>query len=124
MARRYTTGLLLIVALPLLVLAAAPDDKPGAKPAESPAPPKLERKNYTEKSSGFKLEVIDPDSDPPKTRKVDLAAKFDMVWVPGGEFTMGSPDAEPGRDADRRAATQGEGRRVLDGEVRSDLGRV
>ena len=26
--------------------------------------------------------------------------KFEMVAVPGGTFTMGSPDNEPGRDAD------------------------
>ena len=98
MARRYTTGLLLLALVPLFALAVAPDERPATKPADATPPPKLERKNYTEKSSGFKLEVIDPDSDPPKTRKVDLTAKFDMVWVPGGEFTMGSPDAEPGRD--------------------------
>jgi formylglycine-generating enzyme required for sulfatase activity len=27
-------------------------------------------------------------------------AKFDMVYVPGGEFRMGSPDSEPGRQPD------------------------
>ncbi|QJX00890.1 formylglycine-generating enzyme family protein [Frigoriglobus tundricola] len=100
MARRYTTGILLLVLLTLGAVAVAhPEDIPANKAADPPAAPKLERKDYTEKTTAFKTEVTDPDSDPPKTRKVDLGAKFDMVWVPGGEFSMGSPDAEAGRDA-------------------------
>src|SRR5688572_14256575 len=101
MPRRYTTPLLLMAILPLLAVAtAAPDEKPVPKAAEPavPVPPKLERKSYTEKTSGVKVEVIDPDTDPPKTRKLDTGAKFEMVYVPGGEFMMGSPDNEPGRD--------------------------
>lgn len=75
------------------------EDKPAPKSAEPPipVPAKLERKDYTEKMGGWKTEVLDPDSKPPKTRKVDMAAKFEMVWVPGGEFTMGSPEGEAGR---------------------------
>jgi formylglycine-generating enzyme required for sulfatase activity len=100
MPLRYTF-LLLIGVLPLLAVATAPaGEKPAPKVEPAvPVPTKLERKPYTEKTSGWKTEVIDPDSDPPKTRKVDMAAKFEMVWVPGGEFKMGSPDTEAGRDA-------------------------
>jgi formylglycine-generating enzyme required for sulfatase activity len=100
MPRRYTTSLLLLAAVPLLaVAAAAPDEKPAPKADEPavPVPAKLERKNYTEKMSGWKKEITDPCSDPPKWRKVDMGAKFEMVYVPGGEFTMGSPDSEAGR---------------------------
>jgi len=77
MSRRYTTCLLLIAALPLFAVALSPEEKPAAKPAEPviPVPPKLEpKKNYTEKTGGWKTEVLDPDTDPPKTRKVDLTA--------------------------------------------------
>src|SRR4051812_31386006 len=104
MPRRYTTPFLLMVVLPLLAVAtAAPDEKPAPKAAKAaeppvPVPSKLERKPYTEKTAGWKTEVLDSESDPPKTRKVDMAAKFEMVYVPGGEFVMGSPDNEPGRD--------------------------
>src|ERR1700730_10696231 len=67
MPSRYTTCFLLIVAAPLLAVATAADEKPVARPAQVPAPPKLERKDYTEKTSGWKTEVLDPDSKPPKT---------------------------------------------------------
>jgi formylglycine-generating enzyme required for sulfatase activity len=99
MARRYTTCLVLAAALPLVAVVTAAEEKPARAPAEVPAPAKLERKNYTEKVSGWKLEVLDPDSDPPKTKKVATPAQFEMVWVPGGEFMMGSPDTEADRDA-------------------------
>jgi formylglycine-generating enzyme required for sulfatase activity len=101
MPLRYTSALLLLAAALLGAGVAAPDEKPAPKASEPPVPvpAKLERKNYTEKTAGWKTEVLDAESDPPKTRKVDMTAKFDMVWVPGGEFTMGSPDTEPGREA-------------------------
>src|SRR5262249_37307969 len=110
MPRYSITSVALLAAIPLLAVALPCDRsrqivpvytvaaQPGNKPADTPKPAKLERKNYGEKTSSFKTEVIDPTADPPKTRKVDMAAKFEMVWVPGGEFTMGSPDSEPGRD--------------------------
>jgi formylglycine-generating enzyme required for sulfatase activity len=99
MSRRATPFLILVASLPLVAVVA--EDNAPVKSAEpaAPVPAKLDRASFTEKAGGWKTEVLDPDADPPKTRKVDLAAKFDMVWVPGGEFTMGSPDAEPGRDA-------------------------
>ena len=50
--------------------------------------------------------------------------KFDMVPIPGGKFMMGSPDGEAGRKRRRRPAARSEDRAVLDGQVRSDLGRV
>lgn len=91
-------------ALPLFAVATTPREQPATKPAdkapEVPKPPKLETgKNYVEKTKGFKTVVDDPDSEPPKTHKEDLKAQFEMVWVPGGEFAMGSSDSEVGREA-------------------------
>jgi formylglycine-generating enzyme required for sulfatase activity len=98
MPRQYTFSVALLVALPVIAIGLAPDEKPGAKPAETPKAAKLERKNYVEKTSTIKIEVVDPNVDPPKTKRVETKAGFEMVWVPGGEFTMGSPDTEAGRD--------------------------
>jgi formylglycine-generating enzyme required for sulfatase activity len=50
---------------------------------------KLEHQGYTEAIKG----------DPAGEAK-DAAAKFEMVPIPGGTFRMGSPDSEPGRQAD------------------------
>jgi formylglycine-generating enzyme required for sulfatase activity len=50
---------------------------------------KLEHKGYGEHIKGA-------DNSEAK----DLEAKFDMVPIPGGTFKMGSPEAEPGREAD------------------------
>ncbi len=41
----------------------------------------LPRENFTQKIPGTDVE-------------------FEMIYVPGGEFTMGSPESEPGRDQD------------------------
>ncbi len=98
MPRKYTTSVAILLTLPLLALAIPRKEKP-ATPTTQPKPAKLERKNYIEKTSGFKTVVEDPLADPPKTKRVDLAAQFEMVYLPGGEFTMGSPESEPGRDA-------------------------
>jgi len=75
----------LIVAAGTAALAFAAEDKPAA-------PPKLEPKNFTEKIASHKI-------DENTKKKIPLNAKFDMVYVPGGEFTMGSPESEAGRDA-------------------------
>ncbi len=103
MPLRNTFAVVICTALPLLAVATAPDEKPVPKVAvrapEVPKPEKLEpKKNFVEKTKGFKTVVDDPDSDPPKTHKEDLSAKFEMVWVPSGEFTMGSAATETGRD--------------------------
>lgn len=93
MHRTFTLLAALLGSVLLGALGAPAGDKPAP-----PAPAKLERANFTETTKALKLEVIDPDATPPKTRRVDLTAKFEMVWVPGGEFEMGSPDSEPGRE--------------------------
>ena len=104
MPLRNTCSAALCAALPLLALAATPREQPTKQPPakadEAPQAAKLEpKKNFVEKTKGFKTVVDDPDADPPKTHKEDMTASFEMVWVPGGEFTMGSTDKEPGRDA-------------------------
>ena len=64
---------------------------PTAADEKTPAAAKLERKNFVEKVAGYKL-------DENTKEKIPLAAKFEMVYVPGGEFAMGSPETEPGRE--------------------------
>lgn len=59
---------------------------------------KLERKNFTEKAVGFKS--VEEDVGGKKVvKKLPTQAQFEMVYIPGGEFIMGSPDSEPGREA-------------------------
>ena len=99
MSHRYTTGLFLIALLPFVAVTTAADEKPAPKAEDKPSTPaKLERKNYTEKTVGYKVNVVDPDADPPKTKREEMKAQFDMVWIPGGEFMMGSSADEAGRD--------------------------
>jgi formylglycine-generating enzyme required for sulfatase activity len=50
---------------------------------------KLEHKNYIESIKGDAA-----------TDAKDAQAKWDMVAIPGGTFVMGSPESEPGRQAD------------------------
>ena len=83
-ARRTALCILISGVALALVLAA---DKPAP-----PAPVKLERKNFTEKTASYKI-------DENTKQKIPLAAKFDMVYVPGGEFLMGSPEIEAGRES-------------------------
>ena len=82
----------------------------------------------------------DPPSDP--SQVADAAAKteaemkpytdviansdagFDMVPIPGGKFMMGSPAGEKGRKADEWPQSRSRNLAVLDGQVRSHLGRV
>jgi formylglycine-generating enzyme required for sulfatase activity len=70
-----------------LGLPARGDDPKPATPAL-----KLERKNFVEKVTGYKLNEN-------TKQKLPTATKFEMVYVPGGEFAMGSPTSEPGREA-------------------------
>ncbi|HVL12564.1 MAG TPA: formylglycine-generating enzyme family protein [Gemmata sp.] len=92
MPHRYTHAILLAAALPLAAAALSPQDKPAA--TDTPAPPKLEPKNYTEKVTGFRT-VTDPNTK--KVTKIDMASSFEMVYVRGGEVTVGSPETEKGR---------------------------
>lgn len=62
------------------------------KPAAVAKPIKLERKNFTEKAASYKI-------DENTKQKIPMTAKFEMVYVPGGEFLMGSPESEAGREA-------------------------
>ena len=81
-----------VVALSALVgvTAAIPSaaDSPAAAPAVRPKPA---RGNFTESFAGFRQEEGAKERTP-------YAATFEMVYVPGGEFTMGSPAGEPGRE--------------------------
>jgi formylglycine-generating enzyme required for sulfatase activity len=61
--------------------AQAPAAKPAAKPAAAPAAAPAEPKPYTETVPGSKV-------------------TFEMIYVPGGKFTMGSPAKEKGRRKD------------------------
>src|SRR5688500_8264968 len=63
----------------LCALAALPAPLPGSAPA--PAPPKMPRESFTETVT-VRLAYI------PET-PTEKSAKFHMVFVPGGEFTMG-----------------------------------
>ncbi len=61
----------------------------GQVPANLPLVEKLQHQGYSEKVEG-----IDKESKQKQT------AKFEMVPIPGGVYLMGSPDNEPGRNAD------------------------
>jgi formylglycine-generating enzyme required for sulfatase activity len=92
MPRRTTTALLLF-AFPVAVGLAAADPTPAGPAAAKPEP----GKNFAQKVEGFKTVVVDAQAKPPKTRREDMANQFEMVYVPGGEVTVGSPEAETGR---------------------------
>lgn len=56
----------------------------------------------TEIYSAMKSRGPDPSGPTPgQTRSVEMGGgtTLDIVWVPGGTFTMGSPESEPGRRA-------------------------
>jgi formylglycine-generating enzyme required for sulfatase activity len=84
---RFRRTLLVAALAGLSAAALAPaDEKPVTGPKVN-----LPKKNFAEKVAGFK-------TDENTKQKIDLKAEFEMVYVPGGEFTMGSPDDEPGRE--------------------------
>ncbi|MBA4066060.1 MAG: sulfatase-modifying factor protein [Isosphaera sp.] len=92
MPRRRTTALLLFAALPAVAAGlTAADPKPAGPGMPEPG------KNFVQKVDGFKTVTVDAQAKPPKTRREDMAGKFEMVYIPGGEVTVGSPEAEAGR---------------------------
>ena len=117
---RSTLWAVLPVALALAIAAVSVADDPPKKkinvetvlpvPAfeakDVPSKVDREKKNFTVKLDDSIRIVTDPDADPDeedyekKYVKIQKAtAEFDMVFIPGGEFQMGSPDGETGRDA-------------------------
>jgi formylglycine-generating enzyme required for sulfatase activity len=85
MHHRFTVLSVALAGLAAAVaLVAQADETPSLKPP-------TERKNFVETIKGFQV-------DDNTKQKIDLEAKFEMVYVPGGEVTVGSPTAEPGRD--------------------------
>ena len=71
------------VAIGLAVCATAAEQPPPAKPEP--------KQNFVEKVAGFK-------ADENTKQKIELKSQFEMVYVPGGEFEMGSPESEAGRE--------------------------
>lgn len=87
----------ILLAVAFSGLAAALTSIASAETKSRAAQPKLERKNFVEKAAGFK--AVEENVGGKKTvKKLPTQAQFEMVYVPGGEFTMGSPDKEAGRD--------------------------
>jgi formylglycine-generating enzyme required for sulfatase activity len=80
MTARLTAALAASVAL----LAAAPQSAP-----------RTERVSF---KSRIKLQTQKDETQEIKTQEVDVS--FEMVYVPGGKFRMGSPASEAGRDKD------------------------
>ena len=74
-----------------LALVAAVGLVPGVATPAAPLPPPA-AKNFTET-----LRPADREQE-------ILAVKFEMVYVPAGDFTMGSPPEEPGREANEGPA--------------------
>ncbi|MBA4187696.1 MAG: sulfatase-modifying factor protein [Planctomycetaceae bacterium] len=93
MVRRFTHSLLLCAALLVAALTLPAADKPAAK-KDAPPPAKLERKNFTQKVESYKLIT---DASTKESTKSDMKGQFEMVYIPGGEVTVGSPDTEAGR---------------------------
>lgn len=84
MHHRFTAASVVIAGLAAGVGLVAHADDP--KPARPPA-----GKNFVEKIAGVKV-------DENTGQKINLDAGFEMVYVPGGEVTVGSPAGEAGRD--------------------------
>src|SRR5262249_18819104 len=84
MHHRFTAATAVLAGLAAaLGLVAGADDPPTGK--------RLEPKNFVEKIAGVKV-------DDNTGQKINLDAQFEMVYVRGGEVTVGSPTSEPGRD--------------------------
>jgi formylglycine-generating enzyme required for sulfatase activity len=81
----WTRAAPLLLPVALLGLVVAPPVPLTAAPVPPPS-----WKNFTE--------TIAPQRDRQTNADPDGPVTFDMVYIPGGEFVMGSPDGEPGRD--------------------------
>jgi formylglycine-generating enzyme required for sulfatase activity len=75
-------------------------------PADPKVPAKVDlpHKDFTQTVEDL-IRIVDPDGDPDDpefetkfVKKEKAKASFEMVFVPGGTFQMGSPDGEAGRD--------------------------
>ena len=73
------------------LFAAAPGLTTRADAPKTPVAAKLEPKNYVENVTSLKV-------DENTKEKSNLSAKFDMVYVPGGEFVMGGGAADPAHE--------------------------
>jgi formylglycine-generating enzyme required for sulfatase activity len=87
MLPRFTLAASAVAAAGAALLAAGGSPAQPAKPA-----PRLELKSYVEKLNSFKV-------DENTKQKFEMKAQFEMVYVPGGEVTVGSPESEPGRES-------------------------
>ena len=94
MRLRYTIALVLFAACPLLAIGLVPGGRTDAR--DQPPNPKLEPKNFTEKVHGFKTVV---NSNTKAKTKIELKGQIEMVYIPGGEVTVGSPETEEGRQS-------------------------
>src|SRR4051812_36225951 len=65
-----------------LLAAAGPPQQSGPRP----------RENFVETVRA----VTRPNA--PSVRDREQQVRFEMIYVPGGEFAMGSPEGEPGRE--------------------------
>ncbi len=72
--------------------------RPTTAQEKKAAPPPLEQKAYTEKTTAYRTIEVNGSDGKKEVKKYPLASKFDMVYIPGGEFMMGSPEGEAGRD--------------------------
>ncbi|HSQ54126.1 MAG TPA: hypothetical protein VLM40_00145, partial [Gemmata sp.] len=78
MPKHYTIGLVLLTGVSIGAVAIAPAQVPAR--TDTPRPAKLERKDYSEKVSGFRT-VTDPNTK--KVMRIDMSAGFDMVFISG-----------------------------------------
>ena len=103
-----------VVALAVVVAVAQDDKKPETKPdgpaasVIAPVPPepkvdyafKQERKSFTEKfTEKIRVPLKKKKGKPQEFADKEVTVTFEMVYVPGGKFEMGSPEGEAGRQA-------------------------
>ncbi|MCU0703030.1 MAG: formylglycine-generating enzyme family protein [Fimbriiglobus sp.] len=100
----------LLIALAVVVAVGQDEKKPDAPAASviAPLPPepkvdyafKQEKKSFTEKfTETIKVPQRKKKGKPQEYTNKEVEVTFDMVFVPGGTFEMGSPESETGRQA-------------------------